>query len=179
MVPNFVVRVDQDPAPVLSSLRGILAQVDSRAALDGVATMNQIVSNSISGPRLYAVLLGTFAGVAVLLAVIGVYGLVTFTVGRRTHEIGVRMALGADRFAVLRLVLRQSIATTMLGIVLGLAGAAAVTRSLESLLFGLGALDRATYGGVAVLFVSVATLAAFIPARRATRIDPTTALRAE
>ena len=177
--PYFAVRMDSDPTPLLSSLREILTQVDPRAALDSVATMQQIVSNSVLGPRLYAALGGTLAGVAVSLAAIGVYGLVTFGVRGRTSEIGVRRSFGAGRLDVVALVLRQSILTSVAGVLLGLAGAAVVTRYLTSLLFGLDPLEPAVYGGVAVTLGSVATLAGLIPARRALRIEPVVALRVD
>jgi len=141
--------------------------------------MNELVSNSIARPRLYAVVLGMFAAVAVLLAAIGIYGVMTYSVTRRTREIGIRMALGAARADVIGLVVRQSLTLTVIGIGLGLIGAAAVTRYLSGLLFGVTPLDPTTFIGVAVAFTSVATLAASVPARRATKVDPLVALRCE
>ena len=151
----------------------------STATVDNVATMEQLVSSSLSRRRLYAVLLAIFAGVAVALAAIGLYGLISYAVARRTREIGIRMALGARRSQVMGLVLHQSIVLTVLGIALGIAGAAAATRILEGMLFGLTPLDPSTYVAVAVLFALVASLAAFVPARRATKVDPMVALRVE
>jgi len=120
-----------------------------------------------------------FSGVAVALAAIGLYGVMGYSVVQRTREIGIRMALGARRVEVMQLVLRQSIMLAAVGLLLGLAGAAAVTRYLEGLLFGLTPLDPATFGAVALVFGAVATLAAFVPARRATTVDPAIALRCE
>jgi predicted permease len=163
----------------VAGIRSIVRQLDPRATLDNVATMNELVSNSIARPRLYAVLLGMFAAVAVVLATVGVYGVMTYSVARRTREIGIRMALGAARADVIGLVVRQSLTLTAVGIGLGLIGAAALTRYLSGLLFGLTPLDPATFIGVAAVFTFVATLAASVPARRAARVDPLVALRYE
>ena len=120
-----------------------------------------------------------FGALALLLAALGVYGVTAYGVARRRHEIGIRMALGARRAEVLALVLRQSVAVTTLGLALGIAGAAAVTRYLDSMLFGLTPLDPVTFLGVSLLFAVVATVASYIPARRATRADPLATLRCE
>jgi putative ABC transport system permease protein len=141
--------------------------------------MDQLVANRISRPRMYAVLLGIFAAVAVALAAIGIYGVLAYSVAQRTREIGIRMALGARRAAVMRLVLGQSLVWTFAGISLGLAGAAVLTRYLDRMLFGLTRLDPATFAAVSVLFGLVAALASYVPARRATRVDPSIALRSE
>jgi ABC-type antimicrobial peptide transport system permease subunit len=141
--------------------------------------MAQIVSNAMARPRLYAVLLGVFAAVAVALAAVGIYGVLAFVVTRRTREIGIRVALGAQRSQVIALTLRDTAALTSLGIVIGVGGAAALSRYLEGLLFGVTPLDGPTFVFVVVLFVVVAALASFVPARRAARVDPAVALRAE
>ena len=147
--------------------------------MDNIATMDQIVSNAMSRPRLYAVLLGLFAGVAMILAAIGIYGVLSSLVAHRAREIGIRMALGAQRAQVVALVLRQTTMLTAVGVAAGMAGAAALSRYLESLLFGLTPLDLTTFVVVVVMFVGVATLASYVPARRATRVDPLVALRSE
>ena len=175
----YAIRTGGDPEGVVTDVRALVRQINPLATLDNVATMDQIVSNALTRPRLYSVLLGLFAGIASLLAAAGIYGVMTFAVTQRTREIGIRMALGAQRAEVLALVLRQSTALTLMGIALGLGAAAATTRSLQGLLFGLTPLDPMTFVAVAVLFASVATLAAYVPARRATRVDPLIALRAE
>jgi predicted permease len=175
----YAVRLDGDLDAIVSTLRGIVRQLDSEAALFNVARMETLVASTISRPRMYAVLLGIFAGVGVLLAVIGIYGVMAYAVTQRTREIGVRMALGARRGDVMSLVLRQGLALAAVGIALGLAGASAATRYLEGMLFGLTPLDRTTFAAVALLFAAVAASAAYVPARRATRVDPLTALRCE
>jgi len=145
--------------------------------LDNVATMEQRLATSIARPRFYAVLLGVFAGVAGLLAAIGIYGVLAYAVVERTQEIGIRMALGAQRRNVLALVLRKGAILTLAGISLGLAGAVAATRLLQTMLFGVAPLDPATFAAVSSMFGAVATLASYVPARRATRVDPMIALR--
>ena len=154
-------------------------QIDPEAGLFNVAPMAQIVANSTSRPRLYATLLGLFAVVAAALAAIGIYGVIAHAVAQRTREIGIRMALGAPRAQVIGLMLGQSLALTTAGILIGIAGAAALTRYLEGMLFGLTPLDPTTWIGVSMLFAIVAAIAAYLPARRAATVDPLRALRAE
>jgi putative ABC transport system permease protein len=172
-------RSDGTPAALVSNARAIARDLDPLSTLDTVATMEQLLSNASSRPRFYAVWLGIFAVMAVLLAVIGLYGLMSYAVVQRTPEIGIRMALGAQRREVMRLVLKDSMVTTAAGVILGLAGAAALTQYLEGMLFALTPLDPLTFAAVAGLFVTVALLASYVPARRATRVDPLGALRAE
>jgi ABC-type antimicrobial peptide transport system permease subunit len=137
------------------------------------------VQASVRQERLVAIISGFFGALALVIAALGLYGMTSYTVNRRVTEIGIRRALGAQRAHVLGLVLGQSLTLTALGIGLGLAGAAAMTRALRGLLFGLTPLDTGTSIGVAVLFAIVATLAALLPAHRATRVDPLVALRNE
>jgi ABC-type antimicrobial peptide transport system permease subunit len=141
--------------------------------------MAELVSSSIARPRLYASLLGIFAAVALLLATVGIYGVTAYAVAQRTQEIAIRMAVGAQRGAMLRLVLRQSIALTGVGVALGLIAAMFATRALQGMLFGLASFDVVTFAGVSLLFGAVATLAAYMPARRASNVDPLVALRYE
>ena len=175
----FAVRADTDPVALVSSLRSIVRDLDPAATLDHVATMDQIVSNAMSRPRLYAVLLGIFAAVAMVLAAIGIYGVLSYVVALRSREIGIRMALGAQRNHVLAVVLRQTTMLTLSGVALGVAGAVALSRYLEGLLYGLTPLDPTTFLAVVMVFGVVATVASYVPARRATRVDPLTALRSE
>ena len=141
--------------------------------------MDRLVASSIARPRFYAVLLGVFAGVACALAAIGVYGVLAYDVIQRTHEIGIRMALGAQRSQVMGLVLRKGVMLTAVGIAIGLAAAAATTRVLQGMLYGLSPLDPQTFVAVSLLFGLVAIAAAYVPARRATGVDPMVALRTE
>jgi predicted permease len=175
----YTVRASGDAEAVINGVRTVARQLDRNATVDRIATMEQIVSNSITQPRMYAVLVAIFSGVAVALAAIGLYGVMAYAVAQRTREIGIRMALGAQRFDVMRLVLRQSAMLVAIGLFCGLVGASAVTRYLEGLLFGLTPLDPATFLTVPVIFTAVATLAAYVPARRAARVDPMVALRCE
>jgi predicted permease len=175
----YTVRASGGAETIINGVRAVAHQLDGNATVDRIATMEQIVSNSVTRPRMYAVLVAVFSAVAVALAAIGLYGVMAYAVTQRTREIGVRMALGAQRFDVMRLVLRQSALLAAIGLFCGLAGAAALTRYLEGLLFGLTPLDPVTFLTVPVIFAAVATLAAYVPARRATLVDPITALRAE
>jgi putative ABC transport system permease protein len=175
----FALRTDGRFAVSATDIRRVALQLDPLAAVIPVATMEQLLSNTMSRRRLYAVLLGVFAAGALALAVIGLYGTISYSVAHRTREIGVRMALGAPRQAVLALVLRQSLRIAVVGIALGLAGAVGLTRYLSGMLFELTPLDPATFAVVVALFAAVAALASLVPARRATRIDPQVALRSE
>lgn len=175
----YALRTSIDPASVIGNVRRVVHEIDSRAALENIATMDQVVSNWMTRPRMYAVLLGMFAGLAIALATAGIYGVMAYSVTQRTREIGIRMALGAQRRAVMRLVLGQSLALVAVGLAIGLAGAAGATRYLEGLLFGLTPLDASTFAGAAMLFGSVAVVASYLPARSAATVDPMIALRAE
>ena len=163
-------------APLVSR---IARELNRDAGIYNVVSMEDVVANKLSRPRLYAVVLGIFATAAVVLAAIGLYGVMAYSVAKRTGEIGVRVALGAERRQVMALVLRETLMLTAIGMTIGLAGAAAVTRYLEALLFGLTPLDPATFVAVSGLFVVLAAVAAYVPTRRALRIDPVVALRAE
>jgi putative ABC transport system permease protein len=175
----YAVRTQEDVGRITTALRTVVGRSDPQAALFNVAPMEQLVDASVSRSRMYAVLLSTFAAVGATLAVIGVYGLMAYTVTQRSKEIGIRMALGARRWNVLDLVMRQSLRVTAFGVALGLIGAAGVTRYLEGMLFGLAALDWWTFVTLSIAFAGVATLAAYVPARHATRVNPLVALRHE
>jgi putative ABC transport system permease protein len=144
-----------------------------------VMTMDDLLSGSVSPRRFSAVLIGIFAGLALLLAAVGIYGVMSYVVGQRTHEIGIRMALGAQRGDVRRLVVNRGVKLAATGVAIGLAGALALTRFLSSLLFGVKPADPFTFAGVALLLAGVAVLACYVPARRAMRVDPIVALRYE
>jgi putative ABC transport system permease protein len=141
--------------------------------------MEQVVSNSLHNQRVATGLLALFATLAMLLAAVGIYGMMAYSVSQRTHEIGIRMALGAERRDVLRLVVGHGMVLTLIGMAIGLAGAFGATRVLSSLLFGVRPTDLVTFAGVSTLLAAVALLASYIPARRATKVDPMVALRYE
>jgi putative ABC transport system permease protein len=141
--------------------------------------MENIVSESVAPRRLTMVISGLFAGLALLLATIGLYGVISYSVAQRGHEFGIRMALGAGKGDILRLIVAQGFRLAAAGIVVGMAGALALTRVLTSLLFGIKANDPLTFGAVATVLTGVALLASYIPARRATKVDPMVALRYE
>ncbi len=173
----FTIRTATDPAPLVTNIRGLVRQLDAQLVVDNVATMEQRLSTSIARPRFYALLIGVFAVIAVALAAVGIYGVLAYTVSQATREIGIRIALGAPRAGVLGLVLKQGCAIAAAGIALGLGGAALVTRSLTTLLFGLTPFDPATFAGVSALLAVVAVVACYVPARRAMQVDPIVALR--
>ena len=142
-------------------------------------TLSELLAHEASPKRFNAGLLSLFAGIALSLAAIGVYGVTSYTVAQRTHEVGIRMAIGAQNSDVLKLFLREGLQLVLLGLVIGLAGAFALTRLIQSLLFGVSPTDGATFALVAVGLLVVALLACYIPARRATKVDPLVALRYE
>ena len=176
---SLAVRTTGDPLAIVPFLRSQVLELDPNLPLADVRTMAARVSASVAQPRFYAMLVGLFATVALILAVIGIYGVLSYGVAQREREIGVRMALGATRLEILRLVLGQGMALTGSGIVVGTAAAFGVTRLLSSLLFGVTTTDSVTYVAVPILLAAVALVACYIPARRATRVDPMTALRYE
>jgi putative ABC transport system permease protein len=173
----YTVRTEGQPAAAVAALRSIVRELEPQAALFNVAPMEQVVGATVARPRMYAILLGMFAAVGAALAAIGIYGVMAYSVAQRTREVGIRMALGAQRADVISLVLGQSLVLTGLGLAVGLAGAAGLTRYMDAMLFGLTPLDLMTFVAVAALFATVAALAAFVPARRATKVDPLVALR--
>jgi putative ABC transport system permease protein len=176
---SFGVRTRGNPAAAMPDVRRVVRNVDSNAGIDAMHTMDHMVGYSMARQKFYAVLLGIFAGVAGLLAAIGIYGVLAYSVVQRTQEIGIRMALGAERGQVLALVMRRGITLAAIGISVGLISAFAGARYLQSMLFGIEPRDPATFVTVAAVFAIVAMAAAYLPARRATRVDPMVALRVE
>ncbi len=173
----MVLRSDADPATLSHDVRATVAGLDHDLPVSEVHTMEEILSASLSRARVNALLFGVFALVALALAVVGVYGVMAYSVAQRTHEIGIRMSLGAQSRDVLRLVIRQGMALTAAGLAVGLAGSIASTRALASLLYGVSATDVLTFAEVLLLLAALAWLASFVPARKATRIDPMLAMR--
>jgi predicted permease len=175
----FVVRTKGDPLATLRTIRAMFEKTNSQETIYGVQTLDSIVSGSVASQRFTMILLGAFAVLAVLLASIGIYGVISYVVGQRTHEIGLRIALGANRSDVLRLVLGESAAMAIVGVTLGIGAAFGLTRLLAKMLYGVSAHDPFTFAGVAILLTAVALAASYTPARRAMRVDPVVALRHE
>jgi predicted permease len=179
-VMSIVIRTKvSDPNAITNSLRKELAAMDATIPLTSVRVFDEYISRSLARPRFNTLLLSIFAGVALVLTAIGIYGVLAYSVAQRTSEIGIRIALGAGKSSIFRLIVGQAMTLVGISLVLGLAGAFAATRLLSSLLFGVGAADPGTFAGIVLLVSVVAFIAAWLPARRATRVDPVIALRAE
>jgi putative ABC transport system permease protein len=176
---TFMVRINQPLHVVVPAIRQAVAEIDTSLPVSQVEMVDDYLARQVDVPRDSMLLVGTFGAIAWLLAIFGIYGIVAYAVVQRTHEIGVRMALGARRSEVLRLVARQAAVLTGVGIIIGLAGATALTRYLQSLLFRLTPLDPGTFIGVTLLFATAAMLASYLPARRATKVDPLIGIRSE
>jgi putative ABC transport system permease protein len=182
-VPNsfmtFMIRSEGEPMHLAGAVRTAIASIDPDQPVAKMQTMEEVVSNSLNQPRFTALLLAISSGVAVTLAVVGIYGVLFYTVSQRTHEIGIRMALGAQRSDVLRMVLSHGMVLTVLGVGIGLALTLAASNFLQTLLFEVQPTDPITYASVSALLAAVALVACYIPARRATKVDPMVALRYE
>jgi predicted permease len=176
---TLLVRTAHDPTGLVAAVQRELRALDPNLPIFRIGTLAAQLSNSLMPQRLAAALVTAFGAIALLLAAIGLYGVMAYTVSQRTREIGIRMALGAQARDVLRLVVRQGMFIALFGVLLGLAAALALTRLMTSLLFGVSATDPLTFGVIALLLALVALLACYIPARRATQVDPLTALRYE
>jgi putative ABC transport system permease protein len=176
---QLVVRTSVDPASLTAAVRNEIRAVDANVPIYQIATMRQLISSSVAQRRFTLVLLAGFAGIALLMSAIGIYGVMSYTVTQRTQEIGIRVALGAQTGDVLKLVIRQGMLLVLVGVANGLIGAFGLTRLMEGLLFGVSASDPLTFAGISVLLISVALLACYVPARRAAKVDPLIALRYE
>jgi predicted permease len=175
----FVLRTLQAPLASLPDVRGAMRGVDADLPLAEIRTMEQVLSTSLADWRFHAILLGAFGSLALLISTIGIYGVISYSVAQRTHEMGVRMALGAARRDVVKLVVGQGLRLALAGIAIGLVGALALTRFLASILFGVKPTDPLTFVSVCLILTVVAVLASYLPARRATKVDPMVALRYE
>ena len=173
------VRTTVDPRSLAGAVKKEVLALDKEQPTANVMTMNEIVLRSIWQQRFYAMMFGLFAVLALILAAVGIYGVMSYAISQRTHEIGIRMALGADQLKVLRLTLAQGMRLALTGVVLGLGASYLLTRLMASLLFGVSATDLGTFVSLAALLVAVTLLACYLPARRATKVDPLVALRYE
>ncbi len=176
---QLVIRTAADPLSLAGAVRTAMDDVDPNLVPYDIMTMDARLADSAAQEEFWMLLLGLFAGLAVALAVIGLYGVISYAVAQRTHELGVRAALGATRSDVFTLIVRRGLVLALLGVAIGIPAAVALTRLIASQLFGVTPTDPATFAAAAAMFVSIALLACSIPARRATTVDPLAALRAE
>jgi putative ABC transport system permease protein len=174
---TVAIRTSGDPMALAVQARQALRGVDPELPLSNLRTMDDRVSENLAQPRVSVLLLSVFAGVALALAAVGIYGVIAYAVAQRTREIGIRLALGASTGDVQKLVVRQGMTPVLIGVVVGVAGALLLTRVMASLLFGVSASDPLTFGSVALFLTAIALLASYLPARRATRVQPVIALR--
>jgi predicted permease len=175
----LMIRTAGDPGSVASAVRSQVLEMDKNQPVYGIRTLDTILSESVAAPRFRTLLMGIFAGVALILAAVGIYGVISYSVTQRTHEIGIRMALGATRSDVLRLVVGQGLTVALIGVTIGIIASILLTRLLSGLLFGVSATDMPTFVSASVLLTMVALAACYLPARRATKVDPMVALRYE
>jgi ABC-type antimicrobial peptide transport system permease subunit len=175
----LTIRTEGDPLSLAAAVRGAVKELNSNVPITRIRTMEEIVAGSISGRRTHLLLVGLFATLAAGLAALGIYGLLSFVVSQRTHEIGVRMALGASGSEVRAILVSQTALLGGIGVGFGTAGAIAVTRVLESMLYAVQPTDPATLAVSAIVLFGMVLLASYVPAHRATRIDPLVALRCE
>ncbi len=176
---TVIIKGAADPNQLISSVRGAIKEIDPDQPLYSVRTMNEIRAESVAGERLNLTLLSLFAGIALVLAIVGIYGVMSYSVTQRTHEIGIRMAIGARPRDVFKMVLGQGMKLALIGVVLGLALAFALTRLMQTMLFGVEPTDKLTFAAISIMLITVALLACYLPGRRATKVEPTISLRYE
>jgi putative ABC transport system permease protein len=176
---TLIVQAETPRPTLVAAVRSAVQTLDKDQPIDRIAPMSDLLADSIAQPRFYTLLLTIFAAIAFSLAAVGIYGVMSYAVTQRTHEIGVRMALGAQAEDVLKLVVRNGMALALIGVAIGLAGAFALTRLMTTLLLWVTPTDVATFATVSALIIIVALLACYIPARRASKVDPLVALRYE
>jgi putative ABC transport system permease protein len=173
----LIVRTEVEPMRLAATVRRTVWEIDKDQPVSDISSMEEVVSESVSRQRFSMLLLGIFAGLALLLAAVGIYGVMSYSVAQRTREIGIRMALGAQRSDVLKMTVGQGVRLVSIGVVTGLAAAFILTRVMSSLLFGVSATDPTTFITISLVLMSVAVLASYVPALRATKVDPMFALR--
>ena len=176
---GIVVRSENDPMNLTGSIRDVLMSIDSDQPVFDMMTLEDRLSNSLGRRRINSLLVGTFALLALLLAFIGIYSVLSYTVSQRTHEIGIRMALGARERGVLWMIVRQAMGMCLIGLLFGIGVALATTRLISSLLYGVQTTDAATFFAASIFVISAALIASYIPARKATAVDPMKSLRYE
>jgi predicted permease len=176
---TLIVRSQSDPQSLGTAVRQELGKIDSNLAIAGIQSLDEVVASSVAQPRLVLQFVAVFAGLALLLSAIGIYAVLAYMVSQRKRELGIRMALGAQRWQILRLVLRNGMGLTLVGVACGIAASLALTRLLAGLLFDIGATDPLAFGAAAFLLVLTALLACYVPARKASRLDPIIVLRSE
>jgi len=176
---TFLVRSRSDLGQLTAAIRDRVHAVDPTMPIYDIQTMEHAVAESVAQPRFYTVLLSGFAVLALILAGLGIYGVVSYSVSQRTRELGIRIALGATQDRVVRLVIGQGMALTFIGVAVGITGAYGLAHLLATLLYGVTPTDRTTFAGVSLVLLGVAWLASYLPARRASRVDPVIAMRAE
>jgi putative ABC transport system permease protein len=176
---GIIIKAAGDPTQLVAAAREQVKAIDPDQPIYGIRTMNEIRADSVAPERLNLTLLSLFAGVALVLAVVGIYGVMSYSVTQRTHEIGIRMAIGAQPRDVFRMIIGQGMMLTLIGVVVGLIGAFGLTRLMASMLFGVEPTDPTTFAVIAVLLTGVALVACSVPGRRATKVDPMVSLRYE
>jgi predicted permease len=177
---SVVVRAETEIGPsFFTSIRDVVKSQNGQNVISDAQTMNEVVAESLAQRRFAMIVLAAFAGAALLLASLGIYGVISYMVGQRTQELGIRVALGATRRDIMRLVLGHGLKMTLVGVAVGLVASFGLTRLIRTMLYGVGATDPATFAIIAVLLTIVAVVACYLPARRATKVDPLTALRSE
>jgi putative ABC transport system permease protein len=176
---NFILRTQGDPTLLSASIRNEMRQIDPTVPMRNLYPLEQLVTRSVATQRFNLILLGLFAGLGLLLTAVGIYGVMAYNVSQRTHEIGLRIALGAKPRDVLTMVIKQGMTLALIGVAIGIAASFALTRVIKNLLFNVGATDALTFVAVSLTLATVALLACWIPARRATKVEPVIALRYE
>jgi putative ABC transport system permease protein len=176
---TVVIKGASDPNQLISSVRGAVREIDPDQPIYSPRTMNEIRAESVAGERLNLTLLSLFAGIALVLAIVGIYGVMSYSVTQRTHEIGIRMAIGARPLDVFKMILGHGMKLALIGVGVGLVFAFLLTRLMATMLFGVKPTDATTYGAISILLIGVALLACYLPGRRATKVEPTISLRYE